>query len=1380
MGFTPNINLETPANGDYLDTWDSPVNLNWDKIDALFDATRSDMGGSGHVHDGTAGQGPQVDHDELLNAGTVSHADLDSEITQVRVTSNDGTVDYIGTKLQAGSGITLTELNDGGDEKLEIASTGGAPTLGDVNDPTGQYGWRTMPSSSAPVIYTDNFNYPASKTLSDCDYATDSFTPTGAPFDFYATGRSMRVDVDPQLLGSDLYGQYAATVACHIPHGRAQRCTLSITDADFEDLEVGDSFNFVLAVHSTHQLGPALPNRYGVFLEIHLVRVASSTSADFQVTHRIIVVPDDTTQVQIFECHNHTSGDDIKGCWEISLDAWGHVYHYWRRRLVYSSQTSPPNTPGPVYSYFGNLSASLLAISDPKYGAIGFGSQYAVSPHAKFFIEASWLSIAAEGDIYDEVPGSCPGSLPPIGIPTEVDIPLVFYTVPPGGHNPPGNPGAQCCPPPNAVDIGDVLATDSFGNPTVWVTGCNELISEEVPEGKIDGYTTNISAPWCFPCGAPSGTPTFYDVPDDWPQEGTEGAIIVHGIEPLPPYIDVIPDTPGFTVVDAVPLNLNEFLLKYQIADGYAGTTVGIDINNPYTGSTLLTVPSFVEIDDAPPVIDTINWVDQWTKNLTVATAGYPFDVTINGSGFDLGSIVSSPTAGVTVLSYLYVSPSQMVAEIELDFLTTRGQLITIEVSDGAATGSKEVLSNYPIPIGAWLDISATTPGIGRTGTIYGNLFPSNVEVTAVNPALVANLVPIWVDENTVNFTMDIIGFAGQVIEFEVKDPDGGGTITMPVCEIDDAAPPSVSSASTIPVSVYEAARDKIYEVTAFGSGFGPASYIFINSIPVGPLYGTEGDIHTTVRAPTSVKGEFWVPCSTVTGVDVSVFKPGVGSDALPAAFNTLAVPATSITAGTAVWSGGLRPGASGTVTFPFTGGLIHLTDIQSVVGSDLSIDLGTRIQNPASLDYDYQVAAGAVPATTVSVFFANGACDTSPSQYDVEIDYDNPVITSVDLELYEDMTGVTGKIYGSGFYDTPPGTLVVAGTGNITVVSSNVISDTEIEVTVDNGSPGAAGFFVTNSNGDTSPTYALTILAEEAPVIYHAELVPSVTGTFSTLYVYGRNLYPPGAAYVFTGFSLTATNKTLPTYLEFEGTITAAAGNDVFLDITSTSHSYLNLYLDTATASPGGDVLVHDIGNPNPVENQTSVLVTISGENLDQVATVEAEPFDAARQALRYVPAGVVVPVSVSIAEIRPDNLVLSVDLEKGLTPNDYNFLLYDGGMSLLTIAPQAIHVEPSLNAPVISDPVRLLLDAAIPSGTGLSWMVVFEVSGPTPWMFGDQIVGYGFTVDSSSFNPSTNEWTVEGTNGAPASDWQLTIERPAISGVEEGNYRIPGGVVT
>ena len=60
---------------------------------------------------------------------------------RVRVSSNDQTQDFLGTKVVAGAGIAVTELNDGGVETLEIQNTGSistwtedefTPTLGQV------------------------------------------------------------------------------------------------------------------------------------------------------------------------------------------------------------------------------------------------------------------------------------------------------------------------------------------------------------------------------------------------------------------------------------------------------------------------------------------------------------------------------------------------------------------------------------------------------------------------------------------------------------------------------------------------------------------------------------------------------------------------------------------------------------------------------------------------------------------------------------------------------------------------------------------------------------------------------------------------------------------------------------------------------------------------------------------------------------------------------------------------------------------------------------------------------------------------------------------------------------------------------------------------
>jgi len=57
---------------------------------------------------------------------------------KVKISSNDTTAGYLNGKLVAGSNITLTENNDGGNETLTIASTGGGSTETKCAKSTGQ------------------------------------------------------------------------------------------------------------------------------------------------------------------------------------------------------------------------------------------------------------------------------------------------------------------------------------------------------------------------------------------------------------------------------------------------------------------------------------------------------------------------------------------------------------------------------------------------------------------------------------------------------------------------------------------------------------------------------------------------------------------------------------------------------------------------------------------------------------------------------------------------------------------------------------------------------------------------------------------------------------------------------------------------------------------------------------------------------------------------------------------------------------------------------------------------------------------------------------------------------------------------------------------
>jgi hypothetical protein len=517
------------------------------------------------------------------------------------------------------------------------------------------------------------------------------------------------------------------------------------------------------------------------------------------------------------------------------------------------------------------------------------------------------------------------------------------------------------------------------------------------------------------------------------------------------------------------------------------------------------------------------------------------------------------------------------------------------------------------------------------------------------------------------------------------------------------------------------------------------------------------------------------VACGDITGVDTSVVTPGTGSATSPAAFTTIVMPSLTLNPGDLVFSGGLEPGATGTATLTPTVGVTHQTDLYEV-NESIIFNPATRTVNPTNIQWDYEVAAGAVEGSTIGLKFYNGDCDVSPQQHDQDIEYVTPAITSVEWLPYEDMLSTQMKIYGTGFRTGA----IINTTGAISLVSVDLITPTVMTITVDNGSPGPATVEVENLDTKVSGPFALTILTELAPVFHSSYLDPATEGTSTTVRINGTGLTPPGAVYTFTGLAGAIQVLALSNYLEFTGTITAAVGNAVTLGITSTSHVHPDMDVDIVKATAGGDVVIHDVSNPTPIEHATSVELIFTGENLDRVITVEAEVVDADRQALRYVPTGATVPVVVSITEKRPDTLVLSLDIEKGLAYNEYDFSFYDVGMVLLATAPAAIELQPSSDAPVISKVTRAALDLAIPSTGGSLWTAVIKIDGASPWMFGDEILGVGFTINSQTFNGTTSEWTVEGTNDPPGADWMLTVSRPGILGTEEANYRIPTGATT
>jgi hypothetical protein len=138
------LKYESPGTGgSELDQFQTALNPNQDFVDARGSTFQNDSS-----DDETVKVTRETDDLTLTdpNAGTKTLSDLAASGSdeKAKVSANDTTTGYLNGKLVGGSGITLVEQNDGGDETLRIDSEGGGSgggsslievTLNDLDNP---------------------------------------------------------------------------------------------------------------------------------------------------------------------------------------------------------------------------------------------------------------------------------------------------------------------------------------------------------------------------------------------------------------------------------------------------------------------------------------------------------------------------------------------------------------------------------------------------------------------------------------------------------------------------------------------------------------------------------------------------------------------------------------------------------------------------------------------------------------------------------------------------------------------------------------------------------------------------------------------------------------------------------------------------------------------------------------------------------------------------------------------------------------------------------------------------------------------------------------------------------------------------------------------
>lgn len=191
--FSTNLRLNLPADGSLPGVWGQPINDNFEAIDGLFAA-----GQGGHKHSGEPGQGAQIDHTNLLNIGTNSHAAIDAHMAcqdlhqdiQIGVVKEDS--------LTGPTFVNVSELRFA---NSTVQSAG--PGVVIVTPQGGGGGVAT--EQAAPMVHYDAFSAPVGTPLSKQNYLV-----------------FRNVESDPEYVSSQDGG---AVMTFPIINGKAGFCT---------------------------------------------------------------------------------------------------------------------------------------------------------------------------------------------------------------------------------------------------------------------------------------------------------------------------------------------------------------------------------------------------------------------------------------------------------------------------------------------------------------------------------------------------------------------------------------------------------------------------------------------------------------------------------------------------------------------------------------------------------------------------------------------------------------------------------------------------------------------------------------------------------------------------------------------------------------------------------------------------------------------------------------------------------------------------------------------------------------------------------------------------------------------------------------------------
>lgn len=1299
---TLNIGMNRPDPGTFVGTWHIPMNGNSDIVDALFAATRSTSpGGTGHVHNGLPGQGPVVDHNDLMSKGTKTHDQLETDLSAVsgRVTAIEG--DYCADATCGGGG-------------------GGARDI------------------QPPLHYTDNFTTPQGTRLAAMDWMVSS---TGGT-DMQSSGHSAYLSTAMLLPQSETY---AAMVKCQIPHSTAQRVTFHVARLELDALLDGDSFTMVMCLFGTHILGSSLIHYCGIKMVITVSRMAGL----YTVTRIALAEPRPNEVYVLKQDSTPGLGFDaaealFRGCHEFSIDEDGGVWYYHNRAPVWILPS------GTASRYYPSLIATLLGLNEPMYGAMGFGLSWNTNKTAEFDFELAWLTVDSKSNVeedyitvyadpgntpvpFDPTPGAlcCGGLGPQIGAMEDMgdglQLKVIACTTDPWDGVLLANGDLLPCgllAAPTGGDPGPATTTEGLEFtreiPIVNMTpGCNTsfiLSGDEafdyvhVEPNRMGVTITGRLKAGSF--GLPNPTITVFQKTDI---TNTYGPVTICLIAAATLNIDSITAVDPITLLPLANLPEGGYYWLKILTTGYPSSGPFPVLLAP---ADLAIVGSISSVDQRYLRAPNELWARVLTNDLQPPyVPGYKVDVTVT-RGVEVDTDSKPVMEAAPIINGIWVTADTGGGPT---FTLLAGATITFDMYGGNFDDGGPGYPYLSLPVGSLHTIVAQPAYVGP-GQLAGaqitldptGLLLDPLSLIVTNPSLVPSGPP-------------------QVV---ARIGDFGGW-------------PPLTTTLTLNGTVIPAPVEGLWQ------------HVSITGVPAMPPYAPMYDLEVSVGGVPMPAGTPNIKNYTCTlvSLDFDLLIPfgfaglAVGlSVAKYQAANQYITVLGLIQAEPAPVGvptvGPLYPGATGTI-FITGAGNVFLPNLKAWgnPATDLVVTNVTITVPFSSVAIDYTVPLTATPGTAVSFTLENFLGTVVGSVPIGNVSQPPVVIDSIEFpscDLTEGRTGVLAVLHGHNF-DVAATVSVTAGPVSQSAPAV-VVSSTEINVWL--MAPvltGGVAYTLRVDNPTTFATVAGAVLFEPIPSV-SLIVKPPTPGVGRVVELAGNNLFVADANTPSDiVFSITHTagmltpNKAKGMYT---GTldVTGTAGQTLSVSVTTPGGRVYNNITQMVIRAPSMTPIPTSVIPASP-ESYDPVIYRADGTNFDDVAVVRF-------RTAGLVPIGGSDTVNATITAMTSDWATGQITLPGGVVGNVYALELYDATLALLATLPAAFTAAKGDFQPAITNKAGM----AILTGAGAGNIVLFQLDPGTPILSSAAWSGVnvtGLTAIDVSGGAGT-AWQLSWTNGA------------------------------